>query len=165
MTKAFDAPEWGPPNLDADAITAIGLDSPLGETLAASYCLALKTHAVSWNADGPLSMQFRTLARQQFLLMTRLCDSLAERLRGIGGKVPEHPETVLALGAVEIPEGGVLDRLNGLARDHERLVYRYRALAIMADRLSDPVTRELATAGSARHENEAWRLRSLATTD
>lgn len=163
MTKVFDAPAWETSEAEVEKSSAIDLADHLIGVLAASYCLALKTHAVSWNLDGPLSVPFRSMANQQVMQLKRAVDALAERLRSIGAQVPERVGQLVLLSNLEDVELGrePQERLHALARDNERLVYRYRALAVMAETETDLATCNLASAGCSHHEAAAWKLRSL----
>ena len=133
----------------------------LGEMLRATYDLVIRTHEVHWNVEGPLFYAVHNLTESQYTELFEAVDEIAERIRALGALAPMRPDAVVEGEAGETPaQAG--DMIEDLGRRHEALARLCHEAIATAERLSDPVTADLATARSASHEKAAWMLRALA---
>ena len=136
----------------------------LGEVLADTYALLLKTHAFHWNVEGPLFRSIHLMTEEQYGALFAATDVLAERMRALGQLAPMDPAAILK-GRAKREQGSnpsAGEMLTELADDHTELAKRLHGLFKLAEEHDDPVTADLATQRSAFHEKTAWMLRAMA---
>ncbi len=152
---------------DTDIETGIGSEGSIADNLSAiladTYRLMFKTHAYHWNVEGPLFYTVHKLTEEQYGNMFGAADIVAERIRALGKLAPASfawlgENSCIKDAREALTTGGMIA---DLCSDHERVARRLHALAKVAEKESDIVTADLATARSAFHEKAAWMLRSL----
>ena len=60
----------------------------LGDLLADSYSLYLKTHNFHWNVEGPMFRSLHLMFMEQYTDMWNALDEIAERIRALGHYAP-----------------------------------------------------------------------------
>lgn len=133
-------------------------------TLADTYRLIFKTHAVHWNVEGPLFYSVHNLTEAQYQDLFAAADELAERIRALGQLAPSTLTAIVASSIVKDEETrqSAGEMCADLAEDHARVAMRLHDLISAAASESDPVTEDLATQRAAFHEKAAWMLRAIA---
>lgn len=142
-----------------------GVINLLNQDLADSYLLLVKTKKFHWDVVGP---QFRTLHElweEHYQELTENIDSIAERVRTLGG----YPvgtmagflqTTTLQEHTGEIPTATGM--VSQLIEDHEQIVRNFRNhIDICGEEFRDQVSADFLTGLMERHEEMAWMLRSF----
>lgn len=151
----------------------IGIDDPareelsghLGQLLADTYTLYLKTQNYHWNVVGPMFRSLHLMFEEQYIELRDAVDELAERIRALGHPAPGSFAEFSRLTTV--PEGEAsaeaMDMVRGLAEGHEIAARAARTVVGAADAAGDVATADLATVRIETHEKTAWMLRATAT--
>lgn len=142
-----------------------GVIEMLNKNLSDSYLLLIKTKKFHWDVIGP---QFRTLHElweEQYQALSENIDSIAERVRMLGGYPVGTAQGFLDLATVQESPGNVpspTDMVGILVDDHETII---RTLRENIDRSSeefhDEGTADFLTGLMEQHEEMAWMLRSF----
>lgn len=136
----------------------------LEHTLADTYRLLFKTHAIHWNVEGPMFFSVHNLTEAQYNDLFAAADDIAERIRALGQLAPSTLSSIVANSVVQDEEtpasAGAM--CEDLAADHERVSHRLHALIKIAGEAGDPVTEDMATERAAFHQKAAWMLRAIA---
>jgi starvation-inducible DNA-binding protein len=137
----------------------------LNRTLANEMLLLIKTRKVHWDIVGPQFLVLHKLLDEQYALLAKVVDDVAERVRALGGYpvgtaagflshgfIKEHPGKVLrATGAIEM-----------LLEDHELMIVHQREAADRCEEHQrDRGTVDFLTRLLQGHEAMAWMLRSF----
>lgn len=135
----------------------------LGNALADSYVLYLKTQGVHWNVVGPLFVGLHRLTEEQYRDLAEAIDQLAERIRALGHLAPasfaDFQEQSVLQPTTAGPSGA--DMVKILSQDHETLATRLRKAVLAAQEIDDAYTADLLTRRLGAHEEAAWMLRSI----
>ena len=150
-------------NISTGVRNTEALAEALGNVLADTYRLTIKTHAYHWNVEGPNFFSIHNLTEQQYEDLFAAADELAERMRALGHKAPGKIAALLEGSVVgeALDDPKAAEMVDDLAQDHTRVAHRLHALIRMADAQNDPVTADMATARSTVHEKAAWMLRAI----
>jgi starvation-inducible DNA-binding protein len=142
-----------------------GVIELLNRDLADSYLLLVKTKKYHWDVVGP---QFRTLHQlweEQYQALTLTIDSVAERVRMLGGYPMGTMEGFLKLTSLkehagDIPTAtGMVERL---VDDHEQVIRNLRDhVDKCSEEFHDEGTADFLTGLMEGHEEMAWMLRSF----
>jgi starvation-inducible DNA-binding protein len=142
-----------------------GVVELLNRDLADSYLLLVKTKKYHWDVVGP---QFRTLHQlweEQYQALTLSIDSVAERVRTLGGYPVGTMEGFLKLASLkehagDIPTAtGMVERL---VDDHEQVIRNLRDhVDQCSQEFHDEGTADFLTGLMEGHEEMAWMLRSF----
>ncbi len=129
--------------------------------LDAVYSLMVRTQVYHWNVEGPLFEPVHKLTEEQYTVLFATVDEIAERIRALDVKpavnINAFPTGVSNLPATQTAAGMITD----LIRNHECVIRDMRAVAAAATIADDLVTADLLTGYIARHEKDAWMLRSM----
>lgn len=138
----------------------------LSQALADSFTLYLKTLGVHWNVVGPSFYGLHNLTEDQYKDLQEAIDQIAERIRAIGHPAPAGFEDYRKLSPINVEKTlkTTEEMLQALCKDNETIAKRYREFVKVADKASDVFTADLLTARIGVHEQNAWMLRSLAST-
>jgi starvation-inducible DNA-binding protein len=134
----------------------------LKHILADTYLITVKTQNFHWNVTGPLFPQLHQLFESQYNELNAVLDTLAERIRALGGKALGSFSSFLAYatldeaGDVSSPEAMLAQLLD----DHESMIRAMRESFDILDEAGDEVTLDLFVQRMACHEKTAWMLRS-----
>lgn len=135
----------------------------LGNVLADSYTLYVKTHNFHWNVTGPMFQTLHELFEVQYTELATAIDEIAERIRALGEYAPGSFKQFSELSQIEEETGvpGSNDMIRQLVIGQEAVVRSARAALKIADEANDDPTVDLMTQRMQIHEKNAWMLRSL----
>ena len=139
------------------------LAEKLGDALASSYMLYLKTQGFHWNVAGPLFFSLHKLTEMQYEDLAEAIDEIAERIRSIGFPAPASL-TAYADRSVVKEEPGVPtaeEMVQQLVDDNEAVTRQMREMVELAEKADDVKTADLLTGRLGQHEENAWMLRAL----
>jgi starvation-inducible DNA-binding protein len=134
----------------------------LGELLADTYTLYLKTHNFHWNVTGPHFQALHLAFETQYTELALAVDEIAERIRALGFLAPGTYRAFGSLTSVPEPDGvpPAMEMVRALAADQETVIRTARNLVPLADRTRDVATADLLARRIQVHEKTAWMLRS-----
>jgi starvation-inducible DNA-binding protein len=135
----------------------------LGEVLASTYTLYLKTQNFHWNIEGPRFMTLHEMFGAQYQEMVPAIDEIAERIRTFGVKAPGSYAEFSARTKVRDAPAAAPDE-NGmiaeLLADHETLSRLCSDLRRDADEIGDTATGDVMNGRIQVHDKTAWMLRA-----
>lgn len=135
----------------------------LGNLLANTYVLYLKTQNFHWNVTGPMFQPLHILFEGQYTALAEAVDQIAERIRALGEFAPASLSQYLSLSlieeAVDVPSADSM--VAQLVEDHETIVRAMRDSFEVIDDANDEVTADLFVQRMTFHEKAAWMLRSI----
>ncbi|MBS0359158.1 MAG: DNA starvation/stationary phase protection protein [Proteobacteria bacterium] len=139
------------------------LISGFSRLLADTYFLYLKTQNFHWNVVGIEFVNLHHLFEQQYTGLADAVDTIAERIRALGGMAPgsfaefskltKLKESTKKLTAAEM--------IKQLIHDHEILIETAKAVGNASEDANDLSSADLATVRIAEHEKTLWMLQSL----
>jgi starvation-inducible DNA-binding protein len=142
-----------------------GVIDLLNKDLADAYLLLIKTKKYHWDVIGP---QFRTLHQlweEQYQALTLSIDSLAERIRTLGGYPVGTAEGFLQHATISEHSGDVpaaTEMVSRLVEDHEQIIRNLRDhVDQSSESFHDEGTADFLTGLMEQHEEMAWMLRSF----
>jgi starvation-inducible DNA-binding protein len=142
-----------------------GVINLLNQDLADTYLLLVKTKKYHWDVVGP---QFRTLHElwdEQYEALSTNSDSIAERIRALGGYPVGTMEGFLKICSLKEHAGNIpmaTDMVANLLSDHEQVVRNLRQhVDQCSDEFQDQGTADFLTGLMEGHEEMAWMLRSF----
>ncbi|MDJ0694188.1 Dps family protein [Mastigocoleus sp. MO_188.B34] len=142
-----------------------GVINLLNHDLADAYVLLVKTKKYHWDVVGP---QFRTLHEmwgEQYETLTENIDSIAERVRALGGYPIGTMQGFLEITTLkENPENLPLatQMVESLVEDHEQIIRNLREhIDNCSEDFHDEGTADFLTGLMEGHEEMAWMLRSF----
>ncbi|WP_084102914.1 Dps family protein [Demequina sp. NBRC 110051] len=141
------------------------INAGLGQTLADTFTLYLKTHGYHWNVTGPHFRSLHLMLEEQYQALFEAADDLAERMRALGEKAPGSMAEMLELATLKDhePTDDAMTMVKNLQRDHEAVAAAIRPLSEAADEAGDGATADLYNARLDFHEETAWMLRAFAS--
>ena len=139
----------------------------LGQFLAATYTLYLKTHNFNGNVTGPMFQTLHLRFETRYDELWTAVDEIAERIRSLGVFAPGTYTEYSKLSSIKEPNGvpNAQDMLRQLVEGHEAVVRTARSLYPLVEKASDEATADLLTQRIQLHEKTAWMLRSLLARD
>ena len=141
-----------------------GIADRLAAVLDDVYSLMVRTQVYHWNVEGPLFEPIHNMTQAQYPTLFSAVDDIAERIRALDGK-PAVSINGFPTGVANLPEQQSAEEMVGdLVEHHEAVTRRMRAVVAEADETSDVVTADMLTGFMARHEKDAWMLRSILRT-
>lgn len=133
----------------------------LGQVLADTYALAVKTHAAHWNLTGPQFFQLHGAFGDQYAALFEAADELAERLRALGAKAPSGIKALTKATTLDDIDGtDGLKLVKALHADHVALAKALAAAVSTAQGGHDEATADLLIGRIAEHDKTAWMLKS-----
>ncbi|MFW2513750.1 Dps family protein [Demequina sp. SO4-13] len=141
------------------------INAGLGQALADTFTLYLKTQGYHWNVTGPHFRSLHLMLEEQYNALFLAADDLAERMRALGVKAPGSMAEMLELSTLKDhePTDDAMTMVKNLQRDHEALAAAIRPLSVAADEAGDGATADLYNGRLDFHEETAWMLRSFAS--
>ena len=135
----------------------------LGELLADSYSLYLKTHNFHWNVTGPMFQTLHLMFETHYTELALAVDLIAERIRALGFIAPATYSEFSKLTRIKEQNGNILaiEMIKDLIIAHEVVTKTARSILTIADKANDQVTLDLLTQRLQIHEKTVWMLRSL----
>jgi starvation-inducible DNA-binding protein len=142
-----------------------GVIGLLNSSLSNVYLLLIKTKKYHWDVVGP---QFRTLHMlldEQYEALSTATDSIAERVRILGGFPAGTAAEFIQLASIEERPGVIPNATAMVARlvdDHEIVIRSLREqIDQCGDDFHDQGTADFLTGLMEQHEEMAWMLRSF----
>jgi starvation-inducible DNA-binding protein len=132
--------------------------------LANSYSLYLRTQNYHWNLTGSMFFSLHNLFEEQYTDLASAIDSIAERIRALGYKAPATFKEFIDVRTVTETDDGEnqMAKVANLLKGHEELISAARKTCAVAEKANDQASADLITGRLAKHEMEAWKLRSIA---
>jgi starvation-inducible DNA-binding protein len=147
---------------DKEREGVIGL---LNSSLSNVYLLLIKTKKYHWDVVGP---QFRTLHMmldEQYQALSTSSDSIAERVRILGGFPAGTAAEFIQLATIEERPGVIPNATEMVAKlvdDHETVIRSLREqIDQSSEEFHDEGTADFLTGLMEQHEEMAWMLRSF----
>ena len=139
------------------------ISKSLGQVLADTYVLYLKTHAYHWNVTGPLFASLHTLFETQYNELHDAADVVAERIRALGRFAPGSYASFSRLSSIkedndEVP--AAMSMVANLVMGHEALGRTLRAAFKTAESGGDQATMDMLIGRMEASDKAAWMLRS-----
>ena len=142
-----------------------GVCELLNNDLADAYLLLVKTKKYHWDVVGPQFRSLHMLWEELYQIITMIIDSIAERVRALGGFPVSTMEGFLKLASLkENPENLPLatQMVSKLVDDHEQVIRNLRGhIDACGDKFHDEGTADFLTGLMEGHEEMAWMLRSF----
>ena len=142
-----------------------GVVDLLNHDLADAYLLLIKTKKFHWDVIGP---QFRTLHElweEQYNALTISIDSIAERVRMLGGYPVGTADGFLKMASIKENPGIIPSATKMVAHlldDHEQIIRNLREhIDRCSDEFKDQGNADFLTGLMEAHEEMAWMLRSF----
>lgn len=142
-----------------------GVVELLNRDLSDSYLLLIKTKKYHWDVVGP---QFRTLHElweEQYQTLSTSIDSIAERVRMLGGFPVGTAEGFLNMASIKEHAGEVpvaTEMVANLVDDHEQIIRNLREhVDQCSEEFHDEGTADFLTGLMEGHEEMAWMLRAF----
>lgn len=142
-----------------------GVVNLLNCDLADAYLVLIKTKKFHWDVVGP---QFRSLHKiweEQYQALTENIDSMAERVRALGGFPVGTARQFVEIASVKEQPNNVplaTEMVAQLVDDHELIIRNLRDhVDQSAEKFRDQGTADFLTGLMEQHEEMAWMLRSF----
>ena len=137
----------------------------LTRVLADSYALYFKTHAFHWNVTGPTFFSLHEMFGAQYNEIWLALDTIAERIRALGGTPPVGPSALGKLASVPEAKGNL--EANAMVREladgHGLVLKSLKVAMAAAQKAGDEATADLMIGRTEAHDKHAWMLRSTLT--
>ncbi|MGH1440715.1 MAG: Dps family protein [Cellvibrionaceae bacterium] len=135
----------------------------LGQLLADTYTLYLKTHNFHWNIVGPRFRELHLMFEEQYTELAVAVDDVAERIRTLGFPAPGTYRQYAELSSIKETEGvpSADEMIRILTEDNEAVVRTARRILPSAQDVGDESTASLISDRMVVHEKTAWMIRSL----
>lgn len=130
----------------------------LEEVLTDSFTLYRRTHMAHWNVRGPLFHQLHGMFEEQYQEIWAALDVIAERIRALGGVVPNEAFAGAPVDGTQDAKTLVADLANG----NRELAAKLRDVEAHANDNGDPGTADLAVERVRAHDQHAWMLEATA---
>lgn len=142
-------------NATADAMTQI---------LADTFTLYYKTHTYHWNVVGPHFPTLHALFEEQYQMLWKNVDDIAERVRALDAFVPAGGAGMTARSHIREAAANVdaMDMVRELAQDHETIAATIRAGIAVFDEAGDVASTDLVTEYLTYHDKQRWMLQAMA---
>lgn len=142
-----------------------GVVNLLNRDLSDAYLLLIKTKKYHWDVVGPQFRSLHELWEEQYQALTANIDSLAERVRTLGGYPVGTAEGFLKMATVKEDAGRVptaTEMVSNLVDDHEQVIRNLRQhVDQCSEEFRDEGTADFLTGLMEQHEEMAWMLRSF----
>lgn len=142
-----------------------GVINLLNRDLSDAYLVLIKTKKYHWDVVGPQFRSLHTLWEEQYTQLTENIDSLAERVRALGGYPVGTAKGFLEYASVQEHAGDVptaYGMVANLLADHELIIRNLRDhIDQSQDEFHDAGTADFLTGLMEQHEEMAWMLRSF----
>lgn len=136
----------------------------LAQLLADEHILYIKLRNYHWNVEGMFFAPLHELFEEQYKLLAKRIDDIAERIRSLGEYSPgsmEEFKGLARLGETGHLEGNATKMLQNLLADHEMVIQVLRQdLADALDKYEDAGTSDFLTGLMEEHEKMAWMIRA-----
>lgn len=137
----------------------------LGEVLANTMTLQMKSQVYHWNVVGPAFFSLHKLTEEHYNNLFAAVDVIAERIRALGHITPLSNKALKGMADIDEETGtrSAGEMVEQLIADHEELIRDARKAANEAGEVGDMVTQDMLITRLAFHEQAVWMLRAIAT--
>src|SRR5882762_7078132 len=159
LSRRRDAPLETPTDLTRSATRDIA--AAMNAILADVFALHLKTKNFHWHMSGPHFRDYHLLLDEQADQIYAITDTIAERVRKLGGTTLRSIKHVSALQRIDDNDADYvtpLDMLAELRDDNERLAGFMRAAHAVCDEHGDVATASLLEVWIDEAEKRFWFL-------
>ncbi len=134
----------------------------LGNLLADSYMLYLKTHNYHWNVTGMNFQSLHAMFEEQYTELATAIDDIAEQIRTLGHFAPGSFKEYSKMTTITEEEGLPDDRtmVKKLQESNEAVIRTARKVIPLCEEAGDEASMDLAVGRIAVHSKVAWMLRS-----
>ena len=134
----------------------------LGQLLANTYVLYVKTQNFHWNVKGPRFQQLHELFESHYKALAIAIDEVAEQIRILQETPPSSMKEFLDLASIEESASDLSENemLAALLVDHEAIISLLASCIEQAQQNKDEATTDLLIERSREHLKIAWMLRS-----
>lgn len=142
-----------------------GVIELLNRDLADAYLVLIKTKKHHWDVVGPQFRSLHLIWEEHYEALTQSIDSLAERIRALGGYPIGSAKDFLEYASIQ-EHSGDIPNANGMVErlvdDHEQVIRNLRDhINQCSDKFKDEGTADFLTGLMESHEEMAWMLRSF----
>ncbi|MGQ4648642.1 ferritin-like domain-containing protein [Lyngbya aestuarii] len=142
-----------------------GVIDLLQHDLSDAYLLLIKTKKYHWDVVGPQFRSLHQLWEEHYTALTENIDSIAERIRALGGYPIGTAAGFLKYASIQ-EDTGNLPKANGmvnnLVADHEQVIRNLRNhINQCSEKYHDEGSADFLTGLMEEHEEMAWMLRSF----
>ncbi len=142
-----------------------GVINLLNRDLADSYLLLVKTKKYHWDVVGPQFLTLHEMWGEQYETLTENIDSIAERVRALGGYPVGTMEGFLKIASLKEDAKNIplaTEMVANLVADHEQIIRNIREhIDNCSQDFHDEGTADFLTGLMEGHEEMAWMLRSF----
>lgn len=142
-----------------------GVVELLKHDVSDAYLLLIKTKKFHWDVVGPQFRSLHQLWEEQYQALTESIDSMAERIRTLGGFPVGTAEGFLKYASIKEEPGTIplaTEMVSRLVDDHEQIIRNLRQhVDQCSDEFHDEGTADFLTGLMEAHEEMAWMLRSF----
>lgn len=142
-----------------------GVTELLNRDLADAYLLLIKTKKYHWDVVGPQFRSLHELWEEHYQALTENIDSVAERVRTLGGYPVGTADGFLKLASIKEDVDTVptaTHMVANLVDNHEQVIRNLREhIDQCSDDFHDEGTADFLTGIMEQHEEMAWMLRSF----
>lgn len=159
----YDEQDNPRPNLGYSKDQSAEIAASLGNMLASSYLLYLKTLYYHWNVTGFNFTSLHKLFEEQYEDLHSAGDEIAERIRALGHFSPGTYKEFIKISVVSEDDSlpsGAEEMVRNLLHDNEECSKLASKIIKLADSHGDEVTQDLMVSRMQAHEKTAWMLRA-----
>jgi starvation-inducible DNA-binding protein len=142
-----------------------GVIELLNKDLSDAYLLLIKTKKYHWDVVGPQFRSLHEMWEEHYQTLTETIDSIAERVRTLGGYPVGTATGFLQMASIKEDEGRVptaTEMVANLVNDHEQVIRNLREhVDQCSEEFHDEGTADFLTGLMEGHEEMAWMLRSF----
>ncbi len=142
-----------------------GVINLLNRDLADSYLLVVKTKKYHWDVVGPQFLTLHEMWQEQYETLTENIDSIAERVRALGGYPVGTMEGFLKIASLKEDSKNIplaTEMVANLVDAHEQIIRNLREhIDKCSQDFHDEGTADFLTGLMEGHEEMAWMLRSF----
>lgn len=145
--------------------TRSAIAKELGQFLADTMILYVKTLNFHWNMTGPQFFMYHRLLEEQYKELADALDEIAEQIRMLGARAPGTLHEFEQIGRLK--EGKAKTQqsmIKELVADHESMIAQSRDLVDFCSESGDEGTADLIVERLRSHDKAAWLLRSHLTS-
>lgn len=142
-----------------------GVTELLNRDLSDAYLVLIKTKKFHWDVVGPQFRSLHEIWEEQYIALTDSIDSMAERVRALGGFPVGTAQGFLENATIK-EQVGIIPQATGmvaqLVEDHEQIIRNLREhVDASSEQFHDEGTADFLTGLMEKHEEMAWMLRSF----
>lgn len=151
------------PNIGISKKDLASITELLNIVLANEVTLYTKTRKFHWNVSGESFMELHKLFQNQYEIIEKSIDDVAERITKLGSKTIGTMQEFLKLSAIKEHTNtypASKEMINELLQDHELIIISLRKdIDLCSEKYNDAGTTDFLTGLMEDHETISWILR------